>query len=106
MTVASDAGAETVELLRRSGADVREDGSEAAVLWEKLARQAPVAAATALTQQPIGELRSDPAWRRRLEDAVAETCARCPCGRSRPHAGGAVGDHRRNATGPHLVHRT
>ena len=75
MTVAFDAGAETVELLRRSGADVRKDGSEAAVLWEKLARQAPVAAATALTQQPIGELRSDPVWRRRLEEAVAETCA-------------------------------
>jgi 2-dehydropantoate 2-reductase len=75
MTVACDAGAETVELLRRSGADVREDGSEAAVLWEKLARQAPVAAATALTQQPIGELRNDPAWRRRLEEAVDETCA-------------------------------
>ena len=33
---------------RRSGAEVRVDGSENAVLWEKLARQAPVAAATAL----------------------------------------------------------
>lgn len=75
MTVASDAGAETAPLLRSSGADVREDGDEKAVLWEKLARQAPVAAATALTQQPIGELRSDPAWRRRLEEAVAESCA-------------------------------
>jgi 2-dehydropantoate 2-reductase len=74
MTVASDAGAETAELLRRSGAEVRVDGSEEAVLWEKLARQAPVAAATALTQRPIGELRSDPSWRRRLEDAVVETC--------------------------------
>jgi len=60
-------GAETAELLRRSGAEVRVDGSEEAVLWEKLARQAPVAAATALTQRPIGELRSDPScagdWR-------------------------------------------
>ncbi|MDX6399624.1 MAG: 2-dehydropantoate 2-reductase [Gaiellaceae bacterium] len=75
MTVASDAGAQTVELLRNSGANVREGGSEAAVLWEKLVRQAPVAAATALTQRPIGELRSDPAWRHRLEQAVAECCA-------------------------------
>ena len=74
MTVASDAGEETVELLRRSGVEVRVDGSEEAVLWEKLARQAPVAAATALTQRSIGELRSDPSWRRRLEDAVVETC--------------------------------
>lgn len=74
MTVASDAGSETTELLQRSGVDVRVDGSEEAVLWEKLARQAPVAAATALTQRSIGELRSDPSWRRRLEDAVVETC--------------------------------
>jgi 2-dehydropantoate 2-reductase len=74
MTVASDAGEETAELLRRSGVEIRVDGSEEAVLWEKLARQAPVAAATALTQRSIGELRTDPLWRRRLEDAVVETC--------------------------------
>ena len=65
---------ETAALLRRSGAEVRVGGTEDAVLWEKLARQAPVAAATALTHRPIGELRSDPSWRKRLEDAVVETC--------------------------------
>jgi 2-dehydropantoate 2-reductase len=27
-----------------------------------------------LTQRSIGDLRSDPPWRRRLEDAVDETC--------------------------------
>jgi 2-dehydropantoate 2-reductase len=75
MTLASDADATSVDLLRRSGAEVRVNGSEAAVLWEKLARQAPVAAATTATQRPIGELRSDPSWRPRLEDAIAETCA-------------------------------
>jgi 2-dehydropantoate 2-reductase len=75
MMVASDAEPATVELLRRSGTEVRVDGSGAAVLWEKLARQAPVAAATALTQRPIGELREDPEWRGRLERAIAETCA-------------------------------
>ena len=74
MTVASDADAATVELLRLSGTEVRVNGSEAAVLWEKLARQAPVAAATASTQRPIGELRSDPEWRRRLKEAIAEAC--------------------------------
>jgi len=74
MTIASDIEPETLELLRRSGADVRVDGGEAEVLWEKLARQAPVAAATAMTQRPIGELRSDPEWRRRLQEAIAETC--------------------------------
>jgi 2-dehydropantoate 2-reductase len=74
MTIASDIEPETLELLQRSGTDVRVDGSEAEVLWEKLARQAPVAAATAMTQRPIGELRSDPEWRRRLQEAIAETC--------------------------------
>jgi 2-dehydropantoate 2-reductase len=74
MTIASDIEPETLELLRRSGTDVRVDGGEAEVLWEKLARQAPVAAATAMTQRPIGELRNDPKWRRRLQEAIAETC--------------------------------
>jgi 2-dehydropantoate 2-reductase len=75
MKLSSDADAATAELLRQSGVDVRVNGSEAAVLWEKLARQAPVAAATAATQRPIGELRSDPEWRPRLEEAITETCA-------------------------------
>jgi len=74
-TLAADADAATVELLRRTGADVRVNGSEAAVLWHKLARQAPVAAATAATQRPIGELRGDSEWRLRLEQAIRETCA-------------------------------
>jgi 2-dehydropantoate 2-reductase len=74
-TLSADADTATAELLGRSGAEVRVNGSEAAVLWEKLARQAPMAAATAGTQRPIGELRTDPEWRPRLEQAVGETCA-------------------------------
>lgn len=74
MTVAADVEAETAALLRRSGTEVRVNGTEAEVLWEKLARQAPVAAATAIAQRPIGELRSNPKWRVRLEQAVAEAC--------------------------------
>ncbi len=75
MTVSSDADGSTVEQLRQSRADVRVNGGEAAVLWEKLVRQAPVAAATAATQRPIGELRTDGKWRPRLEEAIDETCA-------------------------------
>jgi 2-dehydropantoate 2-reductase len=74
MTVALDAGPETVELLSRSGTEVRLGGTEAAVLWEKLARQAPVAAATAATLRSVGELRSDGEWRARLQQAIDETC--------------------------------
>ena len=75
LTVAGEAKGVTADLINRSGAEVRLDGSEAEVLWAKLARQAPVAAATALTQRPIGELRGDPEWRRRLQEAVDESCA-------------------------------
>jgi len=74
MTVASDVPAQTVELVRRAGIEVQIGGSETEVLWEKLARQAPVAAATAISQRPIGELRSDDGWRPRLQQAIAETC--------------------------------
>ena len=72
MTVADDAPA---ELLQRSGVEVRVNGSAKAVLWEKLARQAATAAATSITQRPVGELRSDPEWRGRFRAAVEEACA-------------------------------
>jgi 2-dehydropantoate 2-reductase len=75
VTVASDVGDDTLALLRRSGIEVQVDGSERAVLWDKLARQAPVAAATTIAQRPIGELRADPEWRARLQEAIEETCA-------------------------------
>jgi 2-dehydropantoate 2-reductase len=71
MTVASDA---PLELLRRSGLDVRVDGTAEAVLWEKLARQAATAALTTITQRPVGELRSDPEWRSRFRTAIDEAC--------------------------------
>ena len=47
---------------------------ERELLWDKAARMAPLAAATAATQRPVGELRSDPEWRARLARAV-ESCA-------------------------------
>src|SRR5207237_6170166 len=56
------------------GVDVRVM-PERALLWDKLARMAPFAAATALTQRPVGDLRNDPDWRPRLERAVEEACA-------------------------------
>jgi 2-dehydropantoate 2-reductase len=61
-------------LLREAGLVGRAGESERAVLWEKTARLAPLAAATAITQRTLGELRSDDAWRSTLEAAVAEAC--------------------------------
>ena len=54
---------------------MRAGESEPAVLWEKTARLAPLAAATAITQQTLGELRSDAGWRFTLEAAIAEAVA-------------------------------
>jgi 2-dehydropantoate 2-reductase len=62
-------------LLREAGLDVRAGESEQAVLWEKTVRLAPLAAATAITQKTLGELRTDGTWRSALEAAVAESCA-------------------------------
>jgi 2-dehydropantoate 2-reductase len=73
VTVSSPDGA--ADVLRAAGFEVRFGESERAVLWEKLARLAPLAAATAVTQKPLGELRADPYWRATLEAAVEEACS-------------------------------
>jgi 2-dehydropantoate 2-reductase len=63
------------ELLRQAKLDVRVGQNEKRVLWHKLARIAPLAAATAASGRTVGELRDDPAWRPRLEHGIAEACA-------------------------------
>jgi 2-dehydropantoate 2-reductase len=83
-TVAQTTGAPLVTLtangqlaaiFEAAGAQTSTGASEAAVLWEKAARLAPLAVATALTQRSVGDLRTDPDWRARLEAGVAEACA-------------------------------
>ncbi len=64
-----------VDMLRRARIDVRVGQNEKRVLWHKLARIAPLAAATAVTGRTVGELRDDPVWRPKLELAIAEACA-------------------------------
>jgi 2-dehydropantoate 2-reductase len=73
ITVFPEDGA--ADLLRAAGLEVRLGDSEPAVLWEKTVRLAPLAAATTITQQTLGELRSDESWRSTLEAAVAEAVA-------------------------------
>lgn len=62
------------ELLRLGAIEVRVGQSEKRVLWHKLARIAPLAAATSASGRTLGELRADPAWLGRLEHALGETC--------------------------------
>ncbi len=73
ITVFPEDGA--ADLLRAAGFDVLAGAGEQAVLWEKTVRLAPLAAATAITQRTLGELRTDADWRSTLETAVAEACA-------------------------------
>lgn len=62
------------ELLRQARVEVRIAPSEKRVLWHKAVRISVLAAATAATGRTAGELRSDAVWRRRLEQAIGETC--------------------------------
>jgi len=80
ITVASESlsrGAvdEAADLLRQAGLDVRVGENEKRILWHKLARIAPLAAATAASGRTVGELRHDPDWRPRLDRGIVEACA-------------------------------
>jgi 2-dehydropantoate 2-reductase len=63
------------DLLRRGRIDVRVGQTEKRVLWHKLARIAPLAAVTSVSGRTVGELRTDPGWRQRLDSAIVEACA-------------------------------
>lgn len=63
------------EILRQARLDVRVGQEEKRVLWHKLARIAPLAAATAASGRTVGELRLDAEWRSRLDGAIVEACA-------------------------------
>ena len=63
------------DTLRAAGMQVAIEDDEKRVLWRKAARAAVVSSATALTRRTIGELRTDPEWRPRMEQALDEACA-------------------------------
>ena len=67
--------AAALEPLRVPGIDVVLGDDERAVLWEKAARLAVLAAATVASGLAVGPLRADEAWRPRLVDALREACA-------------------------------
>ena len=61
--------------LRVPGLELVLGVDERTVLWEKAARLAVLAAATAASGESLGHVRSDPVWRARLGGALAEACA-------------------------------
>jgi 2-dehydropantoate 2-reductase len=63
------------QALQAAGLEVRLGGSEAQVLWAKLARLNALALTTSASERPLGFVRSDPRWRSALEGAVSETVA-------------------------------
>lgn len=58
-----------------AGLDVSIGGSEADVLWRKLAMLAPIALTTTLRGSPLGGVVGDPAWRARLRGCIREIAA-------------------------------
>lgn len=80
ITAASDehgpeALATALEPLRVPGIEVVPVEDERAVLWEKAARLAVLAAAAVASRRAAGALRDDGVWRHRLCSALAEACA-------------------------------
>jgi 2-dehydropantoate 2-reductase len=69
--VVNVAATESPEQLERAGIATRAGGSEKDVLWEKLARQGPIAVLTSVAGETIGELRTG----QRLRLAIEEACA-------------------------------
>jgi 2-dehydropantoate 2-reductase len=61
--------------LTDAGLGCRVGGSEAEVLWQKLAVLAPIALTTTALQAPLSAVVADPAWRPRLEGCVREVAA-------------------------------
>jgi 2-dehydropantoate 2-reductase len=73
--LSSDELEKAARILRTAGIETEVEEDEKRVLWRKIARLAPLSAATALTRRTVGELRTDYEWRPRLEAAIAEACA-------------------------------
>ena len=86
------------------GIDVVVADDERAVLWEKAARLAVLAAATVASGRTVGELRDDADWRERLRAALDEAVAVAVEGRGVAHGRRPMGDHRGDASRPDDLH--
>jgi 2-dehydropantoate 2-reductase len=64
-----------VATLEGAGVPARLGPSEAQILWSKLVRLNALACTTSAADRPIGFIRSDPEWRRALENCILEAAA-------------------------------
>jgi 2-dehydropantoate 2-reductase len=74
-TIGESRLASTIEKLRQFGFNCQFSADESRLLWNKLAFLAPCALATAASGMTVGEVYSDPVWRKRMEAGVYEACA-------------------------------
>jgi len=65
---------EVAEEVGRTGLACEVVDDEASMLWGKLAFLAPLALTTTAKSASLGEVRSDPRWRNRLESCLTEAC--------------------------------
>ena len=73
--VSADKLNQFAELFNAIGIKTEIRDNEAAVLWDKLVRLNAIACTTSASGQPIGYVRTDPWWRKQLEDCVKEAAA-------------------------------
>jgi 2-dehydropantoate 2-reductase len=67
--------ASTIEKLQQFGFNCQFSSDEMKMLWNKLVILAPVALTTTASGLTVGEVYSDPAWRKRIIAAMYEACA-------------------------------
>jgi 2-dehydropantoate 2-reductase len=67
--------ASTLEKLQRFGFNCQFSSDEMKMLWNKLVILAPAALTTTASGLTMGEVYSDPAWRKRIIAAMYEACA-------------------------------
>jgi 2-dehydropantoate 2-reductase len=63
------------DVLERSGIPAQIGASEAQILWTKLVRLNALACTTSASDRRLGFIRTDPEWRKALEDCIHEATA-------------------------------
>lgn len=79
-------------MLEAAGVPALVGPGEAQILWSKLVRLTALACTTSASDRPIGFIRTDPEWRRALEDCVQEASAVANADGARLDPSGPLGE--------------